>query len=147
MTKFLHLQLFCGAGLVLVGVLLLGVRLWTLLQYNFQDATVQRIEEYGGKCRLRIGKYLPCERYRAEVTFLPEDGTARVVATIEAGDKSQHLTVNSIVKIMYLKGRTEEAVLASIRHGWIVPLSVLILGVLTILTDSLRRDTLVHGKP
>jgi hypothetical protein len=123
------------------GMTLLGFQIWSLAHLTFQEATVQSVEQYEGKCRLRIGKYLPCDRYRAVVQFMPPGTISPILATVEAGERGQRLEVRDMVKVMYNRAEPEGAVLASLSDGWIFPTALLVVGGVLVLITSSKKES------
>jgi hypothetical protein len=117
-------------GILALGLLLLAGRFWQISQMQFQDGMVQSIEPYLGECRLKVGRMIPCERYRATVIFTPPGKISPISTVIEAGEKDRHLNVRDSVKVMYESSSPERAELATIAKGWTIPLTVFVIGVL-----------------
>lgn len=117
-------------GTTLAGFILLALQVIDLSRYSFLDGTVTSLTPYSGKCRLRMGKYIDCERIRGEVQYQSAaDGSERL-ASIELGERATTPSQGSRIKIMVREDDPKSARLASISRGWSVPLGILVLGLL-----------------
>lgn len=72
---------------------------------------------------------------------MPPGTISPILATVEAGERGQHLEVRDTVKVMYDRATPEGAVLASLSDGWIFPTALLVIGGVLVLISSGRKES------
>lgn len=127
-------------GTTLIGAILLALQVMDLSRYDFIDGTVTAVTPYSGKCRLRMGKYIDCERVRGEVRYQSVRDGAERNASVELGERASLSIQGSSIKIMVRDDDPTSARLASISRGWSVPLGVLFVGLLLCIVHFAGRS-------